>query len=97
MNELRMHVEQLFRGRTMDDELIELKEEIFGNLMARYEDLIARGVSEEDALAQTKASVTSVDEMKNLRQSLMISKPVWQKQMENMWRSVTVRKRSLMP
>lgn len=63
MNELRMYVERLFEGKVLTEANIELKEEIYGNLVARYEDLVASGVSEEDALEQTKASFTSVDDV----------------------------------
>lgn len=62
MNELRMYVEHLFEGRVLTSENIELKEEIYGNLVARYEDLRDQGLSEADALASTKASITSVDD-----------------------------------
>lgn len=63
MNELRMYVERLFEGKVLTEANIELKEEIYGNLVARYEDLVASGVPEEDALEQTKASFTSVDDV----------------------------------
>ena len=59
MNELRMYVEHLFEGKVLTPETIELKEEIYGNLMARYEDYVAQGLSEADALARTKASITA--------------------------------------
>ena len=58
MTELRMYVEHLFEGKVLTPETIELKEEIYGNLMARYEDYVAQGLSEADALARTKASIT---------------------------------------
>ena len=54
MNELRMYVEHLFEGKVLTPENIELKEEIYGNLVARYEDLIASGLDESEAIAQTK-------------------------------------------
>ena len=63
MNELRMYVEHLFEGKVLTPENIELKEEIYGNLVARYEDLIASGLDESDALAQTKESMTSIDDV----------------------------------
>lgn len=63
MSEIRMYVELLFEGRTMTRETIDLKEEIYGNLMARYEDLVAQGMSEAEALERTKASITSVDDV----------------------------------
>lgn len=63
MNELRMYVEKLFEGRVLTADTIELKEEIYGNLVARFEDLIAEGASEAEALERTKESITSVDDV----------------------------------
>ena len=63
MNELRMYVEHLFEGKVLTSENIELKEEIYGNLVARYEDLIAGGATEDEALARTKESLKSLDEL----------------------------------
>lgn len=63
MNEIRMYVESLFQGRVLTPETIELKEEIYGNLMARFEDYQASGLSTEEALEKTKASITSIDDM----------------------------------
>ncbi|WP_417046653.1 permease prefix domain 1-containing protein [Enorma massiliensis] len=63
MNELRMYVEHLFEGRVLTQESIELKEEIYGNLVARYEDYIAGGMSEAEALEKTKASFTSIEDV----------------------------------
>ena len=34
-SDIRMHVEHLFEGRVLDAETIELKEEIYGNPVAR--------------------------------------------------------------
>lgn len=63
MNEIRMHVERLFQDKVLSEENIELKEEIYGNLVARYEDYVASGMSEEEALAKTKESITSVEDV----------------------------------
>lgn len=63
MNELRMYVEHLFEGKVLTPENIELKEEIYGKLVARYEDLIASGLDESEAIAQTKESMTSIDDV----------------------------------
>lgn len=63
MNELRMYVEHLFEGKVLTVENIELKEEIYGNLVARFEDYVAAGMSREEALEKTKASITSVDDV----------------------------------
>lgn len=62
-NDIRMHVEHLFEGRTLTPETIELKEEIYGNLTARYEDYRAQGMSEDEAYARTCEAVTSVDDV----------------------------------
>lgn len=67
MNELRMYVEHLFEGKVLTPENIELKEEIYGNLVARYEDLLSEGVPEADALRRTKESITSVDDVLAVR------------------------------
>lgn len=58
-----MYVEHLFEGKVLTPENIELKEEIYGNLVARYEDLIASGLDESEAIAQTKESMTSIDDV----------------------------------
>lgn len=63
MNELRMYVEHLFEGRVLTTEMIELKEEIYGNLVARYEDYLAEGMDGAEALEKTKASMTSIDDV----------------------------------
>ena len=63
MNELRMYVERLFEGKVLTQETIELKEEIYGNLVARYEDYVASGMSEAEALEKTKASITSIEDV----------------------------------
>lgn len=63
MNEIRMYVEHLFEGRMLTAENIELKEEIYGNLVARYEDYVAGGIDPAEALEKTKASMSSIDDV----------------------------------
>ena len=63
MNELRMYVEHLFEGRVLTAEMIELKEEIYGNLVARFEDYVASGMTAEEALRKTKESITSIEDV----------------------------------
>lgn len=63
MNELRMYVEHLFEDRVLSRDVIELKEEVYGNLVARYEDYLNQGVASDDALARTKASLTSIEDV----------------------------------
>ena len=61
--DIRMYVEHLFEGRTLTPETIELKEEIYGNLMARYEDYLAEGMDADEAYRRTCEAVTSVDDV----------------------------------
>lgn len=63
MNDLRMYVEHLFEGKVLTADMIELKEEVYGNLVARYEDYVASGMDEAEALERTKASMTDIDEV----------------------------------
>lgn len=63
MNELRMYVEHLFQDRVLTEDMVELKEEIYGNLVARYEDYLCEGMSEDEAIAQAKASIADIDEV----------------------------------
>lgn len=63
MNELRMYVEHLFEDKVLTNENIELKEEIYGNLVARYEDYLSEGMSSVEALAKTKESITSIEDV----------------------------------
>lgn len=63
MNEIRMYVEHLFEGRMLTAENIELKEEIYGNLVARYEDYVAGGMDPAEALEKTKACMSSIDDV----------------------------------
>lgn len=63
ISDIRMYVEHLFEGRTLDAETIELKEEIYGNLVARYEDYLAQGMGEAEAYHRTCEAVTSVEDM----------------------------------
>ncbi|MDY2777331.1 MAG: permease prefix domain 1-containing protein [Collinsella sp.] len=63
MNEIRMYVERLFEGRVLTSDMIELKEEIYGNLVARYEDYIAEGMDPSEALEKTKASMTDIEDV----------------------------------
>lgn len=62
-SDIRMYVEHLFEGRTLDAETIELKEEIYGNLTARFDDYVAQGMSEDEAYRRTCEAVTGVEDM----------------------------------
>ena len=62
-SDIRMHVERLFEGRVLDAETIELKEEIYGNLVARFDDYVAQGMSADEAYRRTCEAVASVDDV----------------------------------
>lgn len=62
-SDIRMHVEHLFEGRMLDAETIELKEEIYGNLVARYDDYVAQGMSADEAYRRTCEAVTSIEDV----------------------------------
>lgn len=61
MDELRAYVDALFARRGDTPENRDLKEEIYGNLAARRDDLIAQGVPEAEAVRAAKAQLPSID------------------------------------
>lgn len=64
MNEkLRVTVERLFADAPKTRRAMELKEELLGNLNEKYNDLIAQGISEEEALKNVINGIGDVDEL----------------------------------
>ena len=61
MDELRAYVDALFAHRGDTAENLEMKEEIYGNLAARRDDLIAQGMPETEAVRAAKAQLPSLD------------------------------------
>lgn len=61
MDELRAYVDALFAHRGDTPENRDLKEEIYGNLAARRDDLIAQGVPAAEAVRAAKAQLPSLD------------------------------------
>lgn len=61
MDELRAYVDALFARRGDTPENRDLKEEIYGNLAARRDDLIAQGVPEPEAVRAAKAQLPSLE------------------------------------
>ncbi len=57
MDELRVYVDALFARRGDTAENREMKEEIYGNLAARRDDLIAQGVPEAEAVRRQSRTV----------------------------------------
>ncbi len=64
MNEnLRAHVEKLFEQAPKTRRAVELKEELLANLTDRYNDLLSRGMDEEEALRTVIDSIGDIDEL----------------------------------
>lgn len=64
MNErLRNHIDGLFASASRTKKITELKEELFANLMEKYNDLIAKGYEEEAAYNTVIEGIGDVDEL----------------------------------
>lgn len=61
MNELNNYVNSLFSHYRETKQIKELKEEIFGNLQSRKDDLVLAGLNETEAIERVKQSITSID------------------------------------
>lgn len=60
---IRIGVEEVFKGAPHTKKVQELKEELTGNLEARYEDLIAEGKDSEEAYKMVMGSIGDIDEL----------------------------------
>ena len=56
-------VDRLFENLTMTDEVAALREEVTNNCLERYNDLIAGGADEAEALAAVQESLSGMEEM----------------------------------
>ncbi len=73
MNErMRNHIEKLFEDAPKTRKAFELREELLVNSEERFQDLLATGVSEDDAFKHVISSIGNVNE---LFQGLVESKP----------------------
>lgn len=64
MNEqLRKHLDHIFQNAPKTRAALELKEELLANSSERYQDLIASGISEQDALDNVISSIGDVNEL----------------------------------
>lgn len=63
MSDLDIYVNHLFAKQKQTREVQDLKAEIRANLEAKENDLIAGGMSEEEAIEQAKAGITEVDSL----------------------------------
>lgn len=56
-------VEVMFQDKPVNDELIALKDEVMNNCQERYDDMIARGLSEDEAIATVVESLKGMEEV----------------------------------
>ena len=61
MDELRDYVEKLFSDREDTSETADLKEEILSNMIAKKDDLVSQGMSEDEAIRKAKESLPSLE------------------------------------
>lgn len=63
MTDLERYIEELFSSYEDTPEIVDLKEEILSNMLAKIEDLKARGMSEDQAIEEAKTSLPSIDDL----------------------------------
>lgn len=63
MDELQKYVESLFSHQKKNSETDDLKEEILSNMIAKKNDLVSQGFSENEAIQKVKESLLSIDEL----------------------------------
>lgn len=61
MDELKKYTDDLFAHQPYTVKVQDLKDEIYSNLLAKKQDLINQGFSEDEAIAKTKESILSID------------------------------------
>lgn len=61
MIDLQKYVDELFRHQRLTPEVQDLKEEILSNMLAKRDDLVAQGLSEESAAEKAKESLSDID------------------------------------
>lgn len=61
MSDLQKYVDELFRHQRLTPEVQDLKEEILSNMLAKRDDLITQGLSEERATEKAKESLSDID------------------------------------
>lgn len=63
MNDLKDHVNYIFRKYKNNDEIMDFKEEILSNLESKKTDLMSHGMEEKTAILQAKKSINSIDNL----------------------------------
>lgn len=73
MKELNIYVDSLFKRYRGHSQILELKEEILGNLEAKIAHLTDQGMDEKAAIEKAKNSITSIDHLIDENISVRIS------------------------
>lgn len=63
MNELKIYVDKLFKHQHLTKEIIDLKEEILTNMIAKKNDLLSQGFKENIASQKAKDSILTIDDL----------------------------------
>lgn len=72
--ELRKRVDELFSDAPKTARAMELKEELTANMIEKYDDLIAAGKTEEEALKGSLSGIADMDSLvKGLREDITVS------------------------
>lgn len=61
MDELKKYMDDLFAHQQHTAKAQDLKDEIYSNLLAKKQDLMNQGYSEDEAIVKTKESILSID------------------------------------
>ena len=74
MIDLQKYVDGLFRHQRLTPEVQDLKEEILSNMIAKRDDLLAQGLSAENATEKAKESLSAIDYLIDGNQLTDVSK-----------------------
>ena len=77
MIDLQKYVDGLFRHQRLTPEVQDLKEEILSNMIAKRDDLLAQGLSAENATEKAKESLSAIDYLIDGNQLTMLANIIW--------------------
>jgi hypothetical protein len=61
MDELKKYIDDLFAHQQLNTKVKDLKDEIYSNMLAKKQDLISQGLSEDEAIIRVKADIPTID------------------------------------
>ncbi len=74
INKIRSYIEHAFEGVPQTKKVLELKEELLGNLIEKYNDFLKNGKSEEEAYTSAVSGIGDISELvENLREPYPLS------------------------